>query len=258
MPVLDVEGQPDCNEVLGACFAGSGSTLRTDPKEKEIKVAMTDADIERVFQALHHWRSANPRFLEGVELSTDAVRGALARYDAVSRANGDMELRVFSGAHVDPAAPEKSALLLRLLMGKRPLRDAPPTIFSYPHYALIEERGPIGLVVRGPIPLGGLAERAGGAHGKYWFSVNGCIYACIGDNEAAHEVNRLFAGDEPSQFASRQSLIAQGPAWVLRYGRWPAWILNWDHDNEAQQYRPGWVLRKTPEWDGYCVEYLDV
>src|SRR5260370_10648143 len=137
-------------KVLGACFSGSGSTLRTDPEEKEIKVAMTDADIERVFQALHDWRSANPRFLEGVELSTDAVCGALARYDAVSRANGAMELRGFSGAHVDPAAPEKSALLLRLLMGKRPLRHRPPTVFRYPHYRLIAEPWPIVRLVRGP------------------------------------------------------------------------------------------------------------
>jgi hypothetical protein len=191
---------------------------------------MNNADIERVFQALHEWRSANPRFLGEVEISADAVCGTLARYDAVSQANGDMELRVFSGAHVDPVAPEKSALLLRLLMGKRPLRHAPPTMFSYPHYALIEKPGTIGVVVRGPIPLGGLAECVGGAHGKYWFSANGCLYACIDDNEAAQEVNRLLVGDELSQFVSRQSPIAQGPAWVLR---------------------------TTPERDGYCVDYLD-
>ncbi|WP_162916164.1 hypothetical protein [Burkholderia sp. PAMC 26561] len=219
---------------------------------------MNNADIERVFQALHDLRSDNPRFLEGVYLSARAVGAALARYEAVSQANGDMELRMFSGAHVDPAAPERSALLLRLLMVKRPLRHAQPTMFSYPHYILIEDPGPIGVVVRGPIPLGGLAARAGGAHGKYWFSVNDCLYACVDDNEAAQEVNRLLAGGVLSQFVSRQSLIAQGPAWVLRYGHWPAWTLNWDHDNEAQQYRAGWVLRKTPEWDDYCVDYLDI
>jgi hypothetical protein len=90
----------------------------------------------------------------------------MARYDAVSRENGDMERRTLSGADIDPASPEKSALFLRLLMGKLPLRHAPPTTFSHPHYALIEEPGPIGVVVRGPIPLGGLADRAGGAQGN--------------------------------------------------------------------------------------------
>jgi hypothetical protein len=222
------------------------------------KVAMTEADIERIIQALREWRSANPRFLEGVELSAGAVSRAMARYDAVIRASGDMERRVFSGAHMDPASPEKSALFLRLLMGKLPLRHAPPTAFSYPHYTLIEEPGPVSAVVRGPVPLGGLAERAGGAHGKYWFSVNNCLYACIDDNEPAREVNTLLASDELSQFPSHPSLIARQPAWVLRYGLWPAWILTWDHDNEARQYRPGWVLRKTPEWDGYSIEYLDI
>jgi len=179
-------------------------------------------------------------------------------YDAVSRANGDMERRAFSGADMDPASPEKSALFLRLLMGKLPLRYAPPTTFSYPHYALIEAPGPIGVVVRGPIPLGGLANRAGGAQGNYWFSVSGCLYACTEDNESAREVNHLLAGDEPSQFPSRLSLLEGRPAWLLHYGRWPAWILSWDFDNEARQYRYGWVLRKTSEWDRYSIEYLDV
>jgi hypothetical protein len=32
------------------------------------KGAMTEADIGRVIQALRGWRSANPRFIEGVEL----------------------------------------------------------------------------------------------------------------------------------------------------------------------------------------------
>jgi hypothetical protein len=211
---------------------------------------MTEADIERVIQALRDWRSANPLFLEGVELSTDAVCRAMARYDAVIRASGDMERRVFSGAHMDPASPAKSALFLRLLTGKLPLRHAPPTAFSYPHYALIEEPGPISAVVRGPVPPGGLAEGAVGAHGKYWFSVNTCLYACIDENEQARGINTLLASDEPSQFPSRPSLIARQPVWVLRYGSWPAWTMAWDHDNEARQYRPGWVLRKTPEWRG--------
>lgn len=106
--------------------------------------------------------------------------------------------------------------------------------------------GPISVVVRGLVPLGGLAEWAGGAHGKYWFSVNNCLYACIDDNEPAREINTLLASDEPSRFPSRPSLVARQPAWVLRYGSWPAWTLTWDRANESRQYRPGWVLRKTP------------
>ncbi|CAN7787192.1 hypothetical protein LJR034_008766 [Caballeronia sp. LjRoot34] len=219
---------------------------------------MTEADIERVIQALRDWRSANPLFLVGVELSAVTVCHAMAQYDAVIRVSGDMARRVFSGAYLDPATPAKSALFLRLLMGKPPLRHAPPTAFSYPHYALIEEPGPISVVVRGPVPHGGLAERAGGAHGKYWFSVNNCLYACIDDNEPAQDINTLLAGDGPSQFPSRPSLVARQPAWVLRYGNWPAWTLTWDYANEARQYRPGWVLRKTPQWDDYSIEYLDV
>jgi hypothetical protein len=35
-------------------------------------------------------------------------------------------------------------------------------------------------------------------------------------------------------------------------------MLAWDHDNEARQCRPGWALRKTAEWAGYSIEYLDV
>ena len=44
---------------------------------------MTEADIERVIQSLLDWRSANPLFLVGVELSAGAVCQAMARYDAV-------------------------------------------------------------------------------------------------------------------------------------------------------------------------------
>jgi len=75
----------------------------------------------------------------GVELSAVTVCHAMAQYDAVIRVSGDMARRVFSGEYMDPASPAKSALFLRLLMGKPALRHAPPTAFSYPHYALIEE-----------------------------------------------------------------------------------------------------------------------
>jgi hypothetical protein len=217
-----------------------------------------EADIERVIQSLRDRQLADSQFLAGANLSKAAVWRAMTRYDAVLRANGSAERRAFSGANMDPASPEKSVLFLRLIMGKQPLRDAPPTTFSLPCYALVEEPGPIAVVVRGPIPLGGQRDRAGGARGKYWFAVSDCLYACIDDNEPARKVNILLTGEHASQFPSRTSLIARQPVWMLRHGNWPAWMLVWDHDNEARQYRPGWVLRKTAEWAGYSIEYLDV
>jgi hypothetical protein len=220
--------------------------------------AMTEADVERVFRVLYDWKLANPAFLNGVELSVVAVHHAMARYDAVIRAGGDMERRVFLGSHIDLTSPYKSALFLRLLAGKHPLRYAPPTSFSNPHYALIEAPGPISAVVRGPVPLGGMADRAGGAHGQYWFSVNNCFFACTKDNESAREINARLMSEEPSHFPARLGSLAQEAWWELRYGVWPAWILAFDPDNEARQYRPGWVLRKSAEWDGYSIEYFDL
>jgi hypothetical protein len=184
-----------------------------------------EADIERVIQSLHDRQLVNPRFLAGADLSEAAVWRAMTRYDAVLRASGSADRRAFSGANMDPASPEKSALFLRLLMGKRPLRDAPPTTFNSPCYALVEEPGPIAVVVRGPIPLGGQRDRAGGARGKYWFSVSDCLYACIDDNEPAREINTLLTSEHALQFPSRTSLIARQPAWMLRHGNWPAWML---------------------------------
>lgn len=52
-------------------------------------------------------------------------------------------IRMAKGPDALPDEPyENSALLRRLLSGKEPLSYAPPTSFSQPWYAIVEDRGP--------------------------------------------------------------------------------------------------------------------
>lgn len=155
---------------------------------------------------------------------------AVAEYVRVRAAN-----RVAAGLLLDERLPidghpgsAKSALFARLLNGKAALPYPPPTSYSYPWYAVVEEAGPFPVSVGRAMSGGGARETTGG----FVLRINQCTWEVESLNEAAE---RLLTLDReravshegwPSELLQQiREIYSQAPELMVRYGQWPAYRL---------------------------------
>jgi hypothetical protein len=89
------------------------------------------------------------------------------------------------------AGNSKSALFARLLEGKEALPYPPPTSYSYPWYAIIEQDEAFQVSVGGIPTLGGLIKGTGGAKGVKFIGINQCAWAVLQCNAAAEDLFKL-------------------------------------------------------------------
>jgi hypothetical protein len=146
---------------------------------------------------------------------TDAMSRALAARDwVVHQTLGADALRLYTRER----RPKRSALLARLLEGKRPLRHAPPTSHGVPHYALIED--PIG--AEHPASIGFSPQLGNG-----FAIIDQRPWKIVGCNLAASELQELLIrGAEAFDSQQFLELVGRRPSWLVEAGRkWPAFEL---------------------------------
>ncbi|WP_176000260.1 hypothetical protein [Burkholderia vietnamiensis] len=177
-------------------------------------------DIDLVIENLLACREDLEASIPGIKLSRDAIAKALNLHARVVKSGG-----LPGSGHVNPSAPSKSALLLRILSDKQPLRFRPPTSHSYPHYELVEEPEVRNVVLGGPTTLGSMLNGTGGAPGNTSMVVNQCLYALVGMNSVAEEIMTMLLDDESFNGRKFLELADQSPIWTLKHGEWPAWEL---------------------------------
>jgi hypothetical protein len=137
----------------------------------------------------------------------------------------------------------KSALFNRLMQGKPALRFEPPTSYSYPWYAVIEEPGPHRVMLGGCSTLGAMLKGTGGAKGKFAIALNQCAWAVQSFNVAATHLLKLQRQLAKTQVADPQdryssthtwseeflqevkATYAKKPQFIVRHGEWPAFRL---------------------------------
>lgn len=166
---------------------------------------------------------------EGCE-TVQRVRRALNVYDETMTSNihaihGKADVLVMRLLRQFYRPGPQSALFARLLAGREPLSFPPPTSFSYPWYALIEEPGPHVLS-----SVSGAAMLAAKYQSRV-FQLDQCIWGIVSANAAAEElleIDRRFASRttdaEPALvpfWESIQAVYAKQPEFLVRYGQWP-------------------------------------
>lgn len=164
---------------------------------------------------------------EGIDLSVEAVQRALDTYKAVQAHNlatqqcdsrqaygslGDVTGMMASLRSRPGASACKSALLRRLLEGKRALRYPPPTEMARPAYHAVENGS------------GFRVSLEGRARGSGALRIEQCNYEIVDMNDPARRLLALFDGPafDGKAFAD---LADNAPSWLLRFGRWPEWEL---------------------------------
>jgi len=117
------------------------------------------------------------------------------------------------------AGDSKSALFYRLLSGKPALPAPPPTSYSYPWYAVVEDDGPFAVA---------LGESMKTEHGTY-IVINQCAWKVEAANEAGATLlaldEALRASPSIEGLAAALAAYAQGPVLTVTFGAWPAYEL---------------------------------
>lgn len=172
-----------------------------------------------IVQQIHAIRAELEARNPDIDLSPAAIEKALTLHARAASA----DLR--GGGAINPSAPTKSALLLRILCGQRPLLRRPPTSYSYPCYELVENDSAVNVHIGGATTLGSMLSGTDGAKGNSSLIVNQCLYALTGMNAPAKAILSLLRDD--GHFNGRRflDLADQSPVWTLRHGQWPAWEL---------------------------------
>lgn len=190
-------------------------------------------EVGNILEAIRAGRAVD----EGCE-TVQRVRRALNAYDETMATNihaihGKADVPVMGLLrHFYHPGPQ-SALFARLLAGREPLSFPPPTSFSYPWYALIEEPGPHVLSsVSGAAMLA--AKYQSRIHELGCFQhiqLDQCIWGIVSANAAAEElleIDQRFASRatdaEPALapfWESIQAAYAKQPEFLVRYGQWP-------------------------------------
>ncbi len=160
-----------------------------------------------------------------------------------TRPLSDHLVQIHLALHGGPGDP-KSALFARLLSGKPPLPNPPPTSFAYPWYDVIEAPGPFSVAIA---PHYRRADDDGNAlplpEMPTHVLINQCPWAIVRANPAA---SRLFALE--------RQLIATG---IINPGRQHPeyrWTREFLEDVKAA-YREGPVMTvKYREWAEYRVQ----
>lgn len=186
-------------------------------------------EVGNILEAIRAGRAVD----EGCE-TVQRVRQALNVYDETMTSNihGKAEVPAMGlSRHFYHPGPQ-SALFARLLAGREPLSFPPPTSFSDPWYALIEEPGPHVLSSVSSAILA--AEYQSRIHESGCFQhiqLDQCIWGIVSANEAAEElleIDQRFASratdTEPALapfWVSIQAAYAKQPEFLVRYGQWP-------------------------------------
>lgn len=189
-------------------------------------------EVGDILEAIRAGRAVD----EGCE-TVQRVRRALNAYNETMASNADRgkleEPEMGLLRHFNHPGPP-SALFARLLDGRAPLSFPPPTSFSYPWYALIEEPGPHVLSsVSGASKWTVESQRRGHEPGGFQqIKLDQCIWSIVSVNEAAKElleIDLCFASHamdvEPALapfWENIKSAYAKQPEFVVRYGQWPA------------------------------------
>jgi hypothetical protein len=194
----------------------------------------TEHDEIAVLGMLQAIRKQREDFLAGVELNAETVSRALATYYEVVTA---ADVATFLPHRVNPACPDKSALFMRILESRRPLRHAPPTSFSYPWYALVEESGPFTVNLGNTMSLAGLVAGTRGAAGAYALVLNQCSYSVVSENGEARAIMQLLSNEADFDGAKFVELAEQSPVWTVRHGPWPSWELTVGVSNDGSARR---------------------
>lgn len=176
-------------------------------------------DVDVIVENLLARREDLHASIPGIALSRDAIAKALDLHDHLVKSG------LPGSGHVNPSAPSKSALLLRILSGKRPLRFRPPTSHSYPHYELVEEPEVRNVGLGGATSLGSMLNGTGGAPGNTSMVVNQCLYVLVSMDSVAEEIMTMLLDDESFDGRKFLELADQSPVWTLKHGEWPSWEL---------------------------------
>lgn len=137
----------------------------------------------------------------------------------------------------------KSALFARLLDGKAALPVPPPTSYSYPWYAVVEEAGPFHVMQGGAQSMGSVMRGTRGAEGVFAIAINQCSWAVVSMNAAAKRLfdiqERLEKTAKPEKEGSIHHVYewtedlcqgvlaayADNPEIIVRHGEWPDYKL---------------------------------
>jgi hypothetical protein len=151
---------------------------------------------------------------------------ALAEYVRIQERNNmvgpnTIEPGLPSSLHHYPGP--KSALFARLLSGKPALPHPPPTSYSYPWYALIDDG------FSDNVSIDGFSA----SMGKPGVIINHAIWTIMSKNHAAERLMemaaRLNKGRQPVLTREESKLISDilvaGPEWAVRHGRNPEFRL---------------------------------
>ena len=171
-------------------------------------------------------------------LTSDDLAEYCARHGlpAGDRAALRAHWRMIYGSLFGNAGHPKSALFARLLSGRPALPFPPPTSYSYPWYAVIDDEGPFPVSLDGAVTLGSLARGTGGAAGMFAVGINQCDWAVVQESPAFAELRRWqdaleatrTAGEVVWTHAIREGVAAAyaaQPTCVVRHGPWPDYRL---------------------------------
>lgn len=141
------------------------------------------------------------------------------------------------------AGHPKSALFARLLEGKPALPFPPPTSYSYPWYAVVEELGVFNVSIGGVSTVAGQMRGTGGAKGQFVIGINQCAWAVVSLNDAASRLLQLQdainatavpekEGSPHDRYAWTPALLegvlaayAARPEFSVRFGSWAEYSL---------------------------------
>lgn len=147
----------------------------------------------------------------------DRFDAAIQAYDAVQKNNAGAQDGLAAAWGMAHRPGPKSALFHRLLSGRPALPFPPPTSFSYPWYAVVEEPGPFSVM---------LGAQPFGDHGTT-LVINQCPWERTGHNDAATALMAFLR--DPSTLgwhdehwhSALNALLDDGPCWTIRYAPWP-------------------------------------
>lgn len=182
--------------------------------------------------------------------------------------NAIQRLSFLSGGSAGNA---KSALFARLLSGKPALPEPPPTSFSYPWYAVIEEPGAHHAMLSGAQSMGSCTQVA---TGTFSIGINQCPWAVVSLNSSAQ---RLFDLQEVLAQTAKPEMdgsihhiyqwteallsdvlaaYADNPEIIVRHGAWPEYRLalgrmasNGQRRYMQRSISPEWLARTGSVFD---------
>lgn len=127
---------------------------------------------------------------------------------------------------------ERSDLFARLLSGKLPLQNPPPTSFNHPWYDVIEQSGPHGVLLGGIVPSWEVPG-CGSMHYLGYVILNECPWGVVSGNVAAAKLaealillKRCNDRDTGHKIVALiEEALLEYPEWLIRFDPWPPFRL---------------------------------